>query len=89
MDYEGMPAARKVYITGSRPDIRVPMREVELEAPNPSIQLYDTSGPYTDPQEQLDVHLGLAPRRIHLEPNRWGFMIVTRVESGRQVSHGL
>jgi len=65
MDYEGMPAARKVYITGSRPDIRVPMREVELEAPNPPIQLYDTSGPYTDPHEQLDVRLGLAPRRLH------------------------
>jgi phosphomethylpyrimidine synthase len=60
-----MPAARKVYLTGSRPDIRVPMREVELEAPNPPIQLYDTSGPYTDPHEQLDVHLGLAPRRLH------------------------
>jgi phosphomethylpyrimidine synthase len=65
MDYEGMPAARKVYITGSRPDIRVPMREVELDAPNPPIQLYDTSGPYTDPEVQLDVHLGLAPRRVH------------------------
>ena len=65
MDYEGMPAARKVYLTGSRPDIRVPMREVELDAPNPPIQLYDTSGPYTDPQEPVDVHLGLAPRRLH------------------------
>ncbi len=65
MAYEGMPAARKVYVTGSRPDIRVPMREVELEAPNPPIQLYDTSGPYTDPQEQLDVRQGLAPRRVH------------------------
>jgi phosphomethylpyrimidine synthase len=65
MAYEGMPAARKIYVAGSRPDIRVPMREVELEAPNPPIQLYDTSGPYTDPQEQLDVRKGLAPRRIH------------------------
>jgi phosphomethylpyrimidine synthase len=65
MAYEGMPAARKIYITGSRPDIRVPMREVELEAPNPPIRLYDTSGPYTDPQEQPDVRLGLAPRRLH------------------------
>jgi len=65
MAYEGMPATRKIYVTGSRPDIRVPMREVELEAPNPPVQLYDTSGPYTDPQEQLDVRQGLAPRRIH------------------------
>ena len=65
MAYEGMPAARKIYITGSRPDIRVPMREVELEAPNPPIWLYDTSGPYTDPEEKPDVRLGLAPRRLH------------------------
>jgi len=65
MAYEGMPAARKIYITGSRPDIRVPMREVELEAPNPPIRLYDTSGPYTDPEEKPDVRLGLAPRRLH------------------------
>jgi len=65
MAYEGMPATRKVYVTGSRPDIRVPMREVELEAPNPPIRLYDTSGPYTDSEEQPDVKLGLAPRRAH------------------------
>jgi phosphomethylpyrimidine synthase len=64
MAYEGMPAARKVYVTGSRPDIRVPMREVELEAPNPPVRLYDTSGPYTDPEEQVDVHEGLQPRRL-------------------------
>jgi len=57
--------ARKVYVTGSRPDMRVPMREVTLEAPNPPVLLYDTSGPYTDPEMSLDVRQGLAPRRLH------------------------
>jgi phosphomethylpyrimidine synthase len=64
MAHQGMPAARKVYETGSRADIRVPMREVILESPNPSVRLYDTSGPYTDPQERVDVHQGLSPRRL-------------------------
>ena len=49
--------ARKIYVAGSRPDIRVPMREIE-QAPtpasfgaeeNPPITVYDTSGPFTDP----------------------------------------
>ena len=54
------PNSQKIYITGSRPDIRVGMRQV-IQAPtpqakgaeeNPPIILYDTSGPYTDPQER-------------------------------------
>lgn len=45
-----IPAARKVYVTGSRPDIRVPVREIELSDANEPVQLYDTSGPYTDPE---------------------------------------
>jgi phosphomethylpyrimidine synthase len=65
------PRARKIYVTGSRPDIRVPMREIEqhstavrggVEA-NPVITVYDTSGPYTDPQARIDLRLGLAPLR--------------------------
>jgi len=61
------PASRKVYIQGSRPDIRVPMREV-AQAPtrtkqgikeNPPIYLYDTSGPYTDPNVRIDLLTGL------------------------------
>ncbi|HEY3488037.1 MAG TPA: phosphomethylpyrimidine synthase ThiC, partial [Gammaproteobacteria bacterium] len=48
-----IPGSRKLYIEGSRPDIRVPMREVSCaptgDEENPPIPVYDTSGPYTDP----------------------------------------
>jgi phosphomethylpyrimidine synthase len=52
-----LPQSRKVYVTGSRPDIRVPMREIsQSDTPaamgaekNPPICVYDCSGPYTDP----------------------------------------
>ena len=55
--------SHKVYVTGSRPDIRVPMREVALSGGNPSLRLYDTSGPATDPEALLDVKRGLPPLR--------------------------
>ncbi|MBU6459379.1 MAG: phosphomethylpyrimidine synthase ThiC [Proteobacteria bacterium] len=62
-----LPNSRKVYIKGSRPDIRVPMREIEqYDTPamfgmekNPPIYVYDTSGPYTDPAVNIDVQSGL------------------------------
>ena len=65
------PRARKIYVTGSRPDIRVPMREIEQYATavrggqeaNPVITVYDTSGPYTDPQAHIDLRLGLSALR--------------------------
>src|SRR5690606_3768533 len=65
------PASKKVYIQGSRPDIRVPMREVQLspttgrfgEEENPPVRLYDTSGPWTDPDVETDVRKGLPPLR--------------------------
>ncbi|MBI3624863.1 MAG: phosphomethylpyrimidine synthase ThiC [Candidatus Rokubacteria bacterium] len=59
-----MPASRKIYITGSRPDIRVPMREIALSGGNPPLRLYDTSGPYTDPEAHLDIKQGLPPSRL-------------------------
>ena len=60
----GNPAARKVYVTGSRPDVRVPMREIALTPPNPPVRLYDTSGPYGDPEVTIDLERGLEPRRL-------------------------
>ncbi|MFF4411541.1 phosphomethylpyrimidine synthase ThiC [Streptosporangium sp. NPDC001559] len=54
--------ARKIYLTGSRPDIRVPMREVPL-TDGSSVVLYDTSGPYTDPEYDADPAKGLPPLR--------------------------
>ena len=61
------PSSRKIYQQGSRPDLRVPMREVTLTPTrtqagleeNPPIYLYDTSGPYTDPEVAIDLLAGL------------------------------
>ena len=52
------PGSRKTYLQGSRPDLRVPMREVLLTTGD-SMVLYDTSGPYTDTALRTDVRLGL------------------------------
>ena len=61
------PASRKIYAEGSDPSIRVPMREVSLAptggAPNVPVVLYDTSGPYTDPEAEIDVRRGLPALR--------------------------
>ena len=65
------PRSRKVYVQGSRPDIRVPMREISLhDTPtdfggesNAPVLVYDTSGPYTDPNVIIDVRKGLADVR--------------------------
>ena len=62
-----LPASKKVYIQGSRPDIQVPMREIELtETPtglggeyNPPVMVYDTSGVYTDSNVSIDLNKGL------------------------------
>ncbi|MCG5218719.1 phosphomethylpyrimidine synthase ThiC [Streptosporangium sp. KLBMP 9127] len=54
--------ARKKYLTGSRPDIRVPVREIPLTSGD-AVVLYDTSGPYTDPGHLTDLAAGLPPLR--------------------------
>jgi phosphomethylpyrimidine synthase len=62
-----LPNSRKIYVTGSRADIRVPMREIAQtptgDEPNPSLCVYDTSGPYTDPAAKIDIRAGLPPLR--------------------------
>ena len=63
--------SRKVYIQGSRPDIQVPFREISLsDTPsafgaekNPPVMVYDTSGPYTDPNVNIDIRNGLPALR--------------------------
>ncbi|TOR09612.1 hypothetical protein CGG82_22245 [Vibrio parahaemolyticus] len=70
------PNSTKVYVEGSRPDIRVPMREISLadsliggtkEAPifepNEPVRVYDTSGLYTDPDYSIDLYSGLPKLR--------------------------
>ena len=66
-----IPGSRKIHVAGSRPDLQVPMREiVQSQTPtlfggeeNPPITVYDTSGPYSDPQARIDLATGLAPLR--------------------------
>ena len=63
--------SRKVYVQGSRPDIQVPFREISLsDTPsafgaekNPPVMVYDTSGPYTDPNVNIDIRNGLPALR--------------------------
>ncbi|AYN95720.1 phosphomethylpyrimidine synthase ThiC [Pseudomonas sp. LTJR-52] len=68
------PNSRKIYLTGSRPDLRVPVREISLaDTPtafggekNAPVFVYDTSGPYTDPDVRIDLRKGLPDVR-----SRW------------------
>jgi phosphomethylpyrimidine synthase len=61
------PRSKKIFIEGSRPDIRVGMREVECSATtstseaeeNPPVTIYDTSGPFTDPDVSIDLMKGI------------------------------
>ena len=69
------PGSAKIYIEGSRPDIRVPFREVTLtdtlvaegnetrREANPPLRLFDSSGVYTDPTASIDITRGLPPLR--------------------------
>jgi phosphomethylpyrimidine synthase len=65
------PNSRKVYVVGSRPDIRVPLREIKLSATqtphgaieNEALRVYDTSGPWTDSNVDIDVREGLPALR--------------------------
>ena len=70
------PESKRIYITGSRPDIRIPMREIQLSPTliggskdnpqfeaNEAVPVYDTSGPYGDPEVAINVQQGLAKLR--------------------------
>ncbi len=66
-----IPGSRKIHVPGSRPDLRVPMREiVQSTTPtlfggedNPPVTVYDTSGPYSDPEAHIDLAAGLSRLR--------------------------
>lgn len=67
------PNSRKVYVEGSRPDVRVAMREIALSPSdtyqgtidNEPVRVYDTSGPYTDTESNTDITKGLPPHRLN------------------------
>ena len=63
---EAFPSSRKVYRAGHlHAGLRVPMREIDLHpsAGEPPLAVYDSSGPYTDPQVRIDIEAGLARLR--------------------------
>jgi phosphomethylpyrimidine synthase len=71
-DHRLFAGSRRVYTTGSRPDLRVPMREIVLsptrlpngtEVPNEPVRVYDTAGPWGDPDFHGDPATGLPPIR--------------------------
>src|SRR4249919_2217826 len=68
------PKSKKIFVKGKQPDVNVAMREIEtddeVEVKNGTIKkekfkltVYDTSGPYTDPNQEINVHEGLKPLR--------------------------
>ncbi len=83
------PKSEKIYVTGSRPDIRVPMREISVSdtptnlggEPNASITVYDTSGPYSDPDVTIDIRRGLADVRTGWIEERSDSEILTDLSS--------
>jgi len=70
---DSLPNSHKVFVNGKlHPDLRVPFREISLAPtksldgtlePNESVRVYDTSGPWGDPDQSPDVNRGLAPLR--------------------------
>ena len=66
-----LPNSEKIYVTGSRDDMQVPMRKISQAVTptdmggedNPPIFVYDTSGPYTDPNAEIDIRTGLPALR--------------------------
>ena len=70
-----LPASRKIYsMPDAAPDLRVPLREIALQpsANEPPLPVYDTTGPYTDPNATIDVERGLPRTRIEWVKERGG-----------------
>ncbi|MCK9283028.1 MAG: phosphomethylpyrimidine synthase ThiC [Rhodocyclaceae bacterium] len=86
-----LPRSRKTHVAGSRPDIRVPMREIsQSDTPshgtgrgeiNPPIYVYDCSGPYTDPAARIDVRSGLPALRRQWIEERGDTLLLTDLSS--------
>ncbi len=92
---EAFPNSRRIYLQGERTDIRVPMREIQLsptlvgggkDTPqyeeNEAIPVYETAGPYGDPEASIDVHAGLAKCRASWIAERADTEELPQVSSG-------
>jgi phosphomethylpyrimidine synthase len=84
------PASHKIYVDGTLPGVRVPMREIRVAATrthagatveNPPVTVYDTSGPYTDPSVTVDLRRGLPPLRREWVLGRGGVEELPAVSS--------
>ena len=70
--------SKKIYLDGSKPEIKVPMREIlqtdsltaEGKQKNKPLYVYDTSGPYTDPKVEIDIEFGIPKNRLSWLSNR-------------------
>ncbi len=84
-----IPGSRKIHVEGSRPDVRVAMREIALsQTPtlfggeeNPPVTVYDPSGPYTDPDARIDLSAGLAPLRAKWIEERGDTELLSQLSS--------
>lgn len=92
---QNFPNSKKIYVEGSKHDIKVGMREITLSdslvggdeknpilEPNDPIWVYDTSGPYTDPDVKVDVHVGLPKLREKWIAERGDTVILDGATSG-------
>ncbi|OYX25846.1 MAG: phosphomethylpyrimidine synthase ThiC [Hydrogenophilales bacterium 32-62-9] len=89
-----LPNSRKIYVEGSTPDIRVPMREISQDdtptnlggEKNPAIFVYDCSGPYSDPAASIDIRKGLPSMRTGWIESRGDTEVLSDLSSeyGRQ-----
>ncbi len=90
-----LPQSRKIYVQGSRADLQVPMREVTQQPTrgrlgveqNPPLAIYDTSGPYTDPNSRIDVRAGLLPLRAAWIAERGDTSALTAPSSHATLKH--
>jgi len=89
------PASKKVFVKGELHNIKVAMREISLtdsnlpgiggvteNTKNPPVTVYDTSGPYTDPEQDIDVHRGLARLREQWIFDRQDVELLSDISSG-------
>ncbi|MEG2941702.1 MAG: phosphomethylpyrimidine synthase ThiC, partial [Thermomonas sp.] len=92
-----IPGSRKIFVEGSRADIRVAMREIaQTQTPtlfggeaNPPITVYDPSGPYTDPDARIDLSVGLPALRAKWIEERGDTQLLPQLSSafGRGREH--
>ena len=89
------PNSRKIYVEGSRPDLRVPMREI-LQGNagkacggerNPPVCVYDTSGPYTEGSAVIDIRVGLPPLRERWIEERLDTELASGPDSHYSIRH--